>query len=110
MRYPISKEFRILRWAGFGYNGTAKTTAKFRFGQVFAAPDPERFDRAMESALRILPGAPAGLSQTDPTRGPVRSASKAFQDRVQPGPKKERSESFWRGLCGDEIKGGWRVP
>jgi hypothetical protein len=40
--------------------------------------NPERFDRAVERALAILPGAPCGLSQADPTGGPVRSASKAF--------------------------------
>jgi len=41
-------------------------------------PNPHRFDRALESALTILPGAPGRLSQTDPPRSAVRSAGKAF--------------------------------
>lgn len=40
--------------------------------------NPERLDRALESALTILPGAPGRLSQTDPPRGAISSASKAF--------------------------------
>jgi len=40
--------------------------------------NPERFDRGLEGALTILPGAPGRLSQTDPPCGPVRSAGKAF--------------------------------
>jgi len=40
--------------------------------------NPECFDRALESVLRILPGAPGRLSQTDPPRGTIRSAGKAF--------------------------------
>lgn len=42
-------------------------------------PNPERFDRALEGALPILPGASSGLSQTKPTGGLVRRSSKVVR-------------------------------
>ncbi len=39
-------------------------------------PNPERFARAMEGALSILPGASSGLPQIKPTGGLVRRTGK----------------------------------